>query len=144
MPEHVHLLIVPRPSGDGGQTSISGILAGIKRPVATAALARWRELKWRGIERLIDSNGQTHFWLPGGGFDRNIRDAEEFARTVTYIHQNPVERDLVENAYDYRWSSARAFEGVESLVAIDKYQYGQRWEWWADEPCSDRGNAKED
>jgi len=33
---------------------------------------------------------------------------------VNYIHLNPVRAGLVERAIDYRWSSARIWQGCES------------------------------
>jgi len=34
-----------------------------------------------------------------------------FMEKVNYIHQNPVRAELVERATDYRWSSARFWQG---------------------------------
>ena len=34
-----------------------------------------------------------------------------FVEKLNYIHQNPVRAGLVENARDYRWSSARVWQG---------------------------------
>ena len=34
-----------------------------------------------------------------------------FMEKVNYIHQNPVRAGLVEKATDYRWSSARIWQG---------------------------------
>ena len=46
-----------------------------------------------------------------------------FMEKLNYIHQNPVRAGLVENAKDYRWSSARLWQGraVENEpLLIDK------------------------
>jgi len=37
-----------------------------------------------------------------------------FMQKVNYIHLNPVRAGLVERAIDYRWSSARIWQGCES------------------------------
>lgn len=37
-----------------------------------------------------------------------------FMQKVNYIHQNPVRSGLVERAVDYRWSSARIWQGCRS------------------------------
>ena len=39
-------------------------------------------------------------------YDRRVRDTNEFAEFSRYIRQNPVRKGLVENAEDYRYSSA--------------------------------------
>ena len=46
-----------------------------------------------------------------------------FMQKVNYIHQNPVREGLVEKATDYRWSSARIWQGCsleDEPLAIDK------------------------
>ena len=51
-------------------------------------------------------------WLPATAFwqkryyDRNV-GGEEFTEKVQYIHRNPVKRNLVANARDWKWSSFR-------------------------------------
>jgi REP element-mobilizing transposase RayT len=42
---------------------------------------------------------QRRFW------EHLIRDEEDFARHVDYIHYNPVEHGLVVNPFEWRWSS---------------------------------------
>jgi putative transposase len=137
MPEHVHLLLIPRPVRTESKTtvSVSGLLAGLKRPVGTTALAGWRRLRWQGLSQLTDGRGEAHFWQTGGGFDRNVRDGKEFSETIEYIHQNPVTRALVSTPTDYRWSSARAYAGIDDgLVSVDKVRWDERWEWWNEDP----------
>jgi hypothetical protein len=53
-------------------------------------------------------------------------------RKICYIHQNPVERGLVEKPEDWKWSSARWYAGQregqhEGQIPID-YEKGRR-EW---------------
>ena len=46
-----------------------------------------------------------------------------FMQKVNYIHQNPVRAGLVERATDYRWSSARIWQGCQSTnepLLVDK------------------------
>ena len=40
-----------------------------------------------------------------------MRGEEEFCREVTYVHQNPVKRGLVERPEMWRWSSVRWWMG---------------------------------
>jgi len=40
-------------------------------------------------------------------------------KAVQYVHENPVRRGLVERPEDWRWSSARAYAGIESQQWID-------------------------
>src|SRR4051812_33241135 len=73
MPEHVHLLVLPRSEGAGVPT----ILSRIKRPLALKVIRRWRELNAPILRDVTDSSGLTRFWQKGGGYDRNMRDQDE-------------------------------------------------------------------
>lgn len=117
MPEHVHLMLLPRDDA----WPVSKIVVAIKQPVAQHVIARWRKLDAPILEKIRCSDGRLRFWQPGGGFDRNVRDDDERAREVEYIHWNPVRRRLVEQPTDWPWSSARAFAGwSDVLVPIDR------------------------
>ncbi|MFN0012744.1 MAG: REP-associated tyrosine transposase [Phycisphaerales bacterium] len=117
MPEHVHIFLMPTAArgndwSQGHGSSLPSILIGLKKPVAERVIGRWKDLRWNGLSSVADSRGRIHFWQPGGGFDRNVRDVAELVREVRYIHQNPVRRGLVEKAADWRWSSARWYAGA--------------------------------
>lgn len=115
MPEHVHLLIRPRPSGH----PVPRLLMAIKQPFAQRVIARWRRLDAPVLRRIVDAGG-THFWLPGGGYDRNTYSEREFAEKIEYIHWNPVRRGLVESPTDWHWSSARWYAGQrDGALAVD-------------------------
>ena len=42
-------------------------------------------------------------------YDRNVRDADEFAVKLRYIHRNPVKRGLARDPGDWKWSSFRPY-----------------------------------
>jgi hypothetical protein len=42
---------------------------------------------------------------------RSVRDETEFSKAVKYIHRNSVERGLVEQPHEWRWSSVRWWMG---------------------------------
>jgi len=50
-----------------------------------------------------------------------------FMQKVNYIHQNPVRAELVSRATDYRWSSARIWQGFLDdeplLVDVDRIKW---------------------
>jgi putative transposase len=107
MPEHVHILC--RPAAD---TTLDRLLVRIKMSVAKRVLERWKELDAPILARLHDATGRPRFWLKGGGFDRNVRNTQEFSKEVRYIHRNPVERGLVKRPEDWPWSSVRWWMGL--------------------------------
>jgi putative transposase len=145
MPEHVHMIIVPRPilDFDGGlpvvasRSDVSTIMWGLKKPFAQRVLARWRKLGAPVLQRLAMPDGTHQFWLPGGGFDRNVRTDEEAWREICYTHENPVRRGLVARAEEWAWSSARWYAGQkQGEIPIDNDHDRMAWipppEWVRD------------
>ena len=122
MPNHVHLVVYPK----GTTSSISRILWAIKQPVARRAIHYLREREPEGLGLL--ATGQQarpyRFWQKGGGYDRNITQVTTLVETIRYIHNNPVRRQLVTTATQWRYSSAAAWEGLsEGPLAIDRDSY---------------------
>jgi len=96
MPEHVHLLVLPR---EGAR--ISEILKCVKQSVARRAVhwVRANRPAFLAVMRDQQPSGRScyRFWQPGGGYDRNIWTAEELHEKVRYIHANPVRRGIVDH-----------------------------------------------
>ena len=107
MPEHVHLLVVPKLVG----TKVDKLLFAIKRPFSYRVKTRLADQRDPLYERLTvhqrPGKKTFRFWQEGPGYDRNIRREEALQASIDYIHLNPVRRGLVEKATDYLWSSAR-------------------------------------
>jgi putative transposase len=85
MPNHVHLLMLPR----GALARITQWLKGSTARAANQALSR---------------QGQP-FWQQES-YDHWVRTEKEFDRIVRYIEENPVAAGLVKSAEDWAWSSA--------------------------------------
>jgi putative transposase len=86
MPDHIHVLVsVPdsQPLSRIVQL-IKGGFSHTLREQGTAMRAVWQS----------------------GYHDRRVRDENEFAEMVEYVRQNPVRRGLVQQAEEYRYSSA--------------------------------------
>lgn len=90
MPNHIHLLL--RPIGD---FSLASIMHSIKSFTANRA------------NQLLGKTGR--FWSVEY-FDRYIRNADHFAKTVAYIHANPVKAGLCKNAEDWVFGCAGRHE----------------------------------
>jgi len=118
MPNHVHLLICPtRP-----QYSVSDILLSIKQPVSRKAINYLKNNNPDGLKYLATS--QIHrpyrFWQKGGGYDRNITKIQTIIDSVNYIHNNPVRKELVESAEQWRYSSAADWQNIrQGPISID-------------------------
>ena len=85
MPDHVHLLITP-----AADTTIERAVQFIKGGYSHAVGV--------GISR-------REIWQKGFT-DHRIRDAQDFAGHLVYIHQNPVMGRFASSAAEYRYSSA--------------------------------------
>lgn len=120
MPEHVHLIVLPREN-----IKIAAILSSIKQSAAKRAI-RWLELNAAHfLPRIEDcqpsGKSSYRFWQRGGGYDRNLRSTRDAHEKVRYIHENPVRRGLVQRAIDWPWSSCAAWEhGVDLPLRIDR------------------------
>ena len=119
MPEHVHLLLWPRPQ----EYSISSILQTVKQSVSRRVVL---ELRKHDPERLSSlATGQTNrpyrFWQDGGGHDRNVVSGSTAKAAIDYIHGNPVRRGLVADPTDWHWSSAADWlKGLKGPIPLDR------------------------
>lgn len=120
MPEHVHIVLLPKPG-----VKISQILTLLKQSVSKRALNWLYQYAPDFLTKLTDSqpNGKKcyRFWQRGGGYDRNLRTVSDIYEKIEYIHNNPVRKELSSIAKDWYWSSCQAWEtGVDTPVAIDR------------------------
>ena len=86
MPNHVHLLIMPK-------VALARITNGMKGVSA------------RDANSILGRKGK-HFWQDES-FDHWVRTSKEFDRIRTYIEHNPVSAGLTTQPQDWPWSSAR-------------------------------------
>lgn len=117
MPDHVHLVILPRRP----VYSMPEILKAIKAPVGREAIAYLESESSSWLARMTRRRGdetERLFWQSGGGYDRNIDEPTTLMSVLDYIHNNPVKRGLVDKASDWRWSSASWFEGSRDLCTL--------------------------
>lgn len=109
MPEHVHMMVLPLARAD----TIDVLLKAIKRPFSY----RVKQLLIQSRDHLLEQltvhqrPGVTtfRFWQEGPGYDRNLTDPSTVLAAIDYLHRNPVRRQHVERAIDWRWSSARHY-----------------------------------
>ena len=121
MPEHVHVVLWPH---EGAK--ISAILKGIKLSLARKVLisAQRDNPELLALMACHRPNGDVshRFWLPGGGYDRNLRSDRDVHEKIRYIHANPVRRGLVARPEEWPWSSAKAYcDGVDEPIPIDRH-----------------------
>jgi len=106
MPEHLHVMTDGAKKASETLRYINGILAHrvisyLKEGGFTASLEKLRAAQTGGGRgySLVDHHSNA---LP-------VFSESFFMQKVNYIHLNPVRAGLVEDAQDYRWSSARCW-----------------------------------
>jgi putative DNA methylase len=87
MPNHVHMLCTP-----SAGHSLAEIMHSVKSFTSSEA------------NKMLNLGGR--FWQKEY-FDRYIRNARQFAKTVAYIENNPVKANLSDKPEDWPFSSAR-------------------------------------
>ena len=89
MPEHVHLLV--------------------SEPEQVLLADAVHYLKLSFTKRLNNGSTRTGSFWEKRYYDRNVRDEDEFKVKLRYIHRNPVARELVTEAGDWKGSSFRHY-----------------------------------
>ncbi|MBK1629829.1 transposase [Thiohalocapsa halophila] len=84
-------------------------------------------LRRHGATRLLDRMAFAHkagrddrahqFWQEGS-HPQGIEGEAMLWQKLEYIHNNPVKRGFVDRPEDWRWSSARSYQGREGVVEV--------------------------
>ena len=89
MPEHVHLLVLPRTV----ESSVSALLYAIKRPFSYRVKQSLIEQDTPLLEKLTVRQRPGvmtfRFWQEGCGYDRNLWTSAAIQSAIEYIHMNP-------------------------------------------------------
>ena len=72
----------------------------------------WKSYTAHEINKTLKRQGPI--WFPDY-WDRYIRDEKHFLNAVEYIHNNPVKAGLVDDAVDYKFSSASEWKNASIL-----------------------------
>jgi len=111
MIDHVHLL-TSRP------TTTSNVLRVLKGITARRVIDYLKENNYlSSLSKLEHHERYRKYRYSLWQTEKNvfpIFTEELFMQKVNYIHLNPVRAGLVESAKDYRWSSARIWQGCQS------------------------------
>jgi len=105
MPEHVHLLVLPRADA----SPVEKLLFAIKRPHSFRVKRMLHARNDPVLESLFVRDGRGRltfrFWQVGPGYDRNLTNASTVRAAIDYIHANPIRRGLCETPDGWGWSS---------------------------------------
>ena len=119
MPEHVHLLVLPRTN----ESRVSGLLKAIKRPYSYRVKQLLKESGSGLLEKLTIRQRPGvmtfRYWQEGPGYDRNLESPKAIKAAINYIHLNPVRRGLCTSLDEWKWSSARHYLDPDNPVNLD-------------------------
>ncbi len=106
MPNHVHLILFPSPSA----SKMEALLSAIKRPfsfrIKKLLEAAHSPLLTRLTIRQRPKVFTFRFWQEGPGYDRNLDTESAVLNAIDYVHRNPVRKEFVTTAAEWKWSSA--------------------------------------
>lgn len=93
----------------------------IKALVGRQAIEFLQEHAPEWIPRITRRRGhkvERLFWQSGGGYDRNITTTRTLLSMIGYLHENPVRKNLVLRARDWKWSSAAWYEDTTIPILV--------------------------
>jgi putative transposase len=113
MTNHLHLII----SADDNKVKLWEIIRDFKKFTAQKIIQmmqkeenrRWILDVMKAAGAKNNANTQYQFWIQDDGAEE-IQSDKFFLQKLKYIHQNPVRAEIVTDARDYAWSSARLYE----------------------------------
>jgi putative transposase len=103
MPEHIHLLLSEPEVG-----TPSTVMQVLKQRTARALLPKRKQRDPRQSNLFGETPERTPFWQTRF-YDFNVRTEKKRAEKLRYMHRNPVQRGLVAEPEDWRWSSYRFY-----------------------------------
>ena len=74
----------------------------------------------RFAKRAHKADREYQFWQEGSHAELILNEMM-MREKLDYIHLNPVKRGYVDKAENWRYSSARNYNGQEGLIAIDPW-----------------------
>ena len=99
MPEHIHLLL-----GEPEVGTPSTVMQVLKQRSARALLPRPKKPDARQIHLFAEAPSRTPLWQ-ARFYDFNLWTARKRVEKLRYMHQNPVQRELVRTPEDWRWTA---------------------------------------
>jgi REP element-mobilizing transposase RayT len=115
MSNHVHLMI------RSSTHDLSGTVRDLKKFSSKAfinAIKNSDESRKDWMLKIFsESNGKHQVWTHENHAEQLYSNGF-IQQKLDYIHKNPVKARIVENAFDYLYSSARNYAGMEGLIEV--------------------------
>ncbi|MBI5541859.1 MAG: transposase [Bacteroidia bacterium] len=122
MSNHVHCIL-------STENNLSDIIRDFKKYTSKKILKeidnpkesrrKWLMMIFKYHAKFNKRNKDLQFWTQEN-HAVELSNNDMIESRVNYIHQNPVKAGIVQNEYDYLYSSARNFAGLDSVIEIDE------------------------
>lgn len=122
MSNHVHCIL-------SSENNLSEIIRDFKKHTSKSILKEienqnesrqeWLKMIFKYHAKYNKRNKNFQFWTQEN-HAVELSNNEMIDSRVNYIHQNPVRAGIVQNEYDYLYSSARNFASLDSVMEIDE------------------------
>ncbi len=76
--------------------------------------------QFRFYKKAHKTTAEYQIWQEGSQ-PKLIQTEAMMLSKIDYIHQNPVKRGYVDEAWHWRYSSARVYEGMDGLIEIERF-----------------------
>jgi putative transposase len=116
MDNHLHCIVQ--------SDNLSNVIKSYKSYTARAIIDLLEERHNIGLLTKLKKNKLHHKTLSDyqlwqeGSHPEELSTEEMMHQKIEYIHNNPVRRGYVDDAHDWRYSSARNYEGLQGSIAI--------------------------
>jgi putative transposase len=117
MPEHVHLVLHPKP-----ETKLGPVIGEFKSRSAARIIGS-PLMTLPDVCRIVRHGTERKaFWQPRC-YDHNCRTPETVMEKIHYCHNNPVKRRLVAEPREWKWSSYNWYCGERTVpISIDRFE----------------------
>ena len=119
MHNHIHCIMM----GEDISSTIKKFKSYTARRIVDYLNAGGHKLLLKKLRITDSENGEHRYRVWQEGFHpKQISNNSVMIQKVNYIHYNPVKSGFVDNTVDWRYSSSRNYEHIESLIPVTLFE----------------------
>ncbi len=118
MHNHFHCIL----EGDNLASVLRKFKSYTARRIIDHLTDRNRVLLLRSLQAPTSQTDSSYKVWQEGFHPKQISNRHMMAQKMEYIHYNPVKAGFVDKPVDWRYSSARNYEGLEHLISVNLFE----------------------